>query len=199
MPTQIYLMESFWSPLPGHLLIEVFFALCLYLLQILRYYVLLRQRFHNVTFDIHYKQRNWGPVRIATTKVRWRWTLLEPVIEYTGKQIEKKENEGTFDGLFIMNPINLKIGEGVHNHHSYDGWNFPKIFIKNSDTFYVESSYLKPITEAKQSGRENDPWDYEEKFQAYVWIRQTQNQYLKNLSSPPYTKPHQPTSNHKYR
>jgi hypothetical protein len=163
-------MESFWSPLPGHLLVEVFFALCLYLIQVLRYYFLLRKRFHNASFDIFYKNSDRNSIRVAITKVNWSWTILEPIIEYEGRQIETRENEGKFEGEFVMNPINLKIGQGVHSHLSYDGFNFPKIFIKDRDTFFVETTYLSPVS-AKDLEKGKDPWDYVEKFQAYVWRR----------------------------
>lgn len=170
MVFKICLVESFWSPLPGHLAVEVFFALCLYLFQVSRYYFLLRRRFHKVTFDIFYKGSNRAAVRVATTKVNWSWAILEPVIEYEGRQNETRELEGEFEGEFVMNPINLKIGQGVHSHLSYDGFNFPKVFIKDHDTFFVETTYLSPASKKDLEGGK-DPWDYTEKFQAYVWKR----------------------------
>jgi len=170
MLCRICFLESFWAPLPGHLLIEVFFAVCIYLLQVFRYYLLLKRRFHNVRFDIHYKQRNWGTVRVATTTVKWRrWSILEPIIEFQGRQIEKHgKREGTFSGEFIMNPINLKFGTGIHYHDNYEGYNLPQIFIKSQNILYEQTVYLSPIDKSKAANKEQDDWDYEEKFQAYV-------------------------------
>ena len=41
-----------------------------------------------------------------------------------------------------MNLFNLKIGEGIHSHDHYDGFNFPKLFIKDIDTIYMQIAYL---------------------------------------------------------
>ena len=155
---------AFWEPITSHIVAEIIFALILFFLQLLRFKIFLRKKFHNVKFKIYYKGSH-RLCREAVCKVPINWkdlSILNPVIEYDGKQLDNPK-EGEFHGDFIINPITFRTGQGGHFHQDYTGFNFPKIIIKDDDTFYVDTEYL---TRSEQ-------YDYifEKKYQSYIWER----------------------------
>jgi len=69
-----------------------------------------------------------------------------------------------------MNPVNLKLGEGLHFHDNYRGFNFPKMFIKDHDTFFVQTKYLRTSKEFTDDDKLKF-WEFDEMFQSYIWKR----------------------------
>jgi hypothetical protein len=97
-------------------------------------------------------------IRTVTLRVKGH------TIFYLGEQIEKGSGESTFRGELIMNVINLRIGSGIHYHDTYEGYNFPRAYIKDKDTIYIETSYL---SKNNQTTEEN----FSQIYQAYVFKR----------------------------
>ena len=156
MQSTLFPMQLF-EPVPSHLIAEFLMIIFMYLFQLGRYFWFLKAKFNNLTFDVFLKGESNSIVRTVTCKVKGR------TIKYEGGQ--KQGKPGEFSGEFIMNPINLKIGEGIHLHKSYDGFNFPKIIIKDNDTFFIQTYYL--------SNRNRNPkWEYDIFYEAYIWRRQ---------------------------
>ena len=131
----------------------------IWIVQSVRYYRHLKRNFDNTFFDVYYKGRPECKVRTVTLHVKGH------TIYYSGENIHKGSNEGTFEGELIMNVINLKIGEGIHYHDNYDGFNFPKVYIKDSDNIFIETTYLSN----KESNSEF--WTFNQYYQAYVLKR----------------------------
>jgi len=165
MSCKVFFLQLF-EPVPSHLLSEALFALLLYLIQLSRYLILLKSRFDGATFLIYYNGSPKHVVRTATCRVKWGIKdvpLLNPVITYEGKQIDNPQ-EGEFRGQFIIDPLTLRKGEGEHFHKTYEGFNFPKVIIKDKNTLFVETTYLRP-----KSGL---AFEFEEMHQSYIWRRE---------------------------
>jgi hypothetical protein len=131
----------------------------IWIVQAVRYCRHLKRNFDNSFFDVYYKGKPNHKVRTITLNVKGH------TIYYSGENIHKGSNEGTFEGELIMNVINLKIGEGIHYHDNYDGFNFPKVFIKDTNTIFIETSYLSN----KESTDEF--WIFKQHYQAYILKR----------------------------
>lgn len=154
-----------FSLIPSHLLSEAIFACLIVMVEFYCYNFIFRKKFNKAKFDIYYKGNDTGfkhLVRTATCEVKWKWGKLSPIISYKGEQIDNLE-EGRFVGKFIVNPITFSVGTGYHHQLGYDGFNFPKMIIKDDDTFYVETMYLKP--------KDDEYWNFDQVFQAFVWKR----------------------------
>ena len=147
-------VSTFWGSFWTNVLAGIAFAILLYAIQHGRYWWWLRRRFHKVDFEIYNKEYPPNQVRVAKT------TVSGNTIKYTGQQLDNKNNEGTFTGEFIMNPLNLKIGTGLHIHDRYDGFNFPRIIIKDNNTLFVETVYI-----SKETG------SFQTHPQAFIWKR----------------------------
>jgi hypothetical protein len=163
--TSLLFLSNLLEPVPSHLLSEALFALFLYLIQLCRYLILLKNKFDGATFLIYYKGNPTHVVRKATCRVKWGIKdvpLLNPVITYEGEQIDSRQ-EGEFSGQFIIDPLTLRKGEGEHFHKTYEGFNFPQIVIKDKDTLFVETTYLRP--------KSGVGYEFEEMHQSYVWRR----------------------------
>src|SRR5687768_4123515 len=136
----IFDFHSLFEPVPSHLLAEIIFALSLYFFQVSRFYFFLKHKYNGANFEIYYKNSTIL-ARTATCKISFRNILkLKPIMEFSGKQIDKPQ-EGNFWGEFIFNPFSLKTGEGIL-YHSDDRFNFPKIIIRDKNTFFTETRYL---------------------------------------------------------
>jgi hypothetical protein len=125
-----------------------------------RYYFKLHRKFDGVKFEIYYKGCN-DFCRTATCKVR------RNIICYEGTQVVEGSMQGPFEGQFIMNPLNLRAGEGIHFHSSFDGFNFPRVIIKDKNVLYVETFF------PRKEGTANTDKDFKVYQQAYVWKRAT--------------------------
>jgi len=117
--------------------LATFFAAALYLFQLIRYIIALR-KFHNKTFIGYYKQVPDTPVQ------KIKLTVKDNVIQMVGETIGNKVDP-VFTGELIMNPINLKIGEGFQYHTKSEGYCFIKAIIRDDNTFLIDSPYIKMI------------------------------------------------------
>ncbi len=146
----------------GNIIIEICGAIItgvfVWLIQTFRFWYHLKRHFHNAHFDVFYKGQPDQRKRII------KLTVKGHSIYYIGEHINDLSNEGTFQGELVMNIINLKIGNGFHYHDNYDGYNFPKAFIKDTDTIYVETSYLS-------NKEQSDKWKFDRIYQAYIFRR----------------------------
>jgi hypothetical protein len=79
---------------------------------------------------------------------------------FTGEVLQREDD---FEGQFIINPINLKTGEGYHKHENSEGFAFTKIIIKDNNTFLVESPYTA-VKENEQ--KQKIPSRI---YQAFIW------------------------------
>jgi hypothetical protein len=126
---------SDWSSdIAKHILAAFIIGAFLYLLQRLRYWIFIYLRFNGKHFVVFAKGDDKKPFQRAICKVSGN------KIKYTGHE-EGNENN-TFLGQFVINPIDLTTGTGYHYHTLYLGFNFPKIIIKDKNTFLVETSYV---------------------------------------------------------
>lgn len=111
----------------------VFAFLTVWLVQKYRYWKILKSKFHNRTFETFYKRYPNEVVQIVKCKVVGNRLLFE------GKKVGDTNH---FKGEFVMNEINLTIGEGYHSHINSDAFGFMKIIIKDENTFFVEAPYI---------------------------------------------------------
>lgn len=125
--------------------------------QQLRYYFVLKRKFHNKSFNTYWKRFPDDIVQTVSCSVK------RNVVKFKGNIVRNGE---IFEGEIIMNPINLKIGEGFHTHQNSDGYGFLKVIIKDDNTFFVEA----PYTGVKEKGHA-----IKEGFriyQAFIWKRE---------------------------
>jgi hypothetical protein len=82
-------------------------------------------------------------------------------------------SDGTpFSGQFIVNPINLKIAEGYHNHTKDEGFGFMNMIINENDEFLIEAPYTKmAYFKNKDTGKTNANVSGARIEQAFVWRR----------------------------
>ncbi len=150
-------ISSFLNSVLAGIIGNIIFAfLLIWGFQQFRYYYLLRLKFHNKTFDTYWKRFPNEIVQSVTCTVKGN------VIKYKG---DKTGNVDTVEGQFIMNPINLKIGEGFHTNKNSDGFCFLKIIIKDDNTFFVEA----PYTSVKENEKKNKVGF--RIYQAFIWRR----------------------------
>lgn len=137
-------------------------TMILYGIQWIRYYLKLIRKFNKVKFAIHYK---YGGAKIGEVEL----TVKGSSIHYKGKYDGNNVWDTFFYGEFIMNELNLKFGEGFHYHEGYNGFNFPKILIKDCKTMFIESSYYHYRDEKHKT----DYWadSHMEVPMAYIWKR----------------------------
>jgi len=118
----------------------VFIGLCLigliYLLQLGRFWYLLRNKFHKSTFDVF----------LISTAEEANYTVSCEVKNHS-IFFTAKNSTGVilFNGEFIMNPLNLKFGEGYYHRikndqdsTDFEAYGFMKVIVKNDWTFLVE-------------------------------------------------------------
>lgn len=118
----------------------IFIGICLIaiiaLAQFGRYWYLLKRKYHKAIFDVFLQASSEEANYNVTCEVKYHSIL------FTAKNAK---NETLFHGEFIMNPLNLKFGEGyfhrVKNHDdpaNHEAYGFMKVIIKNDWTFLVE-------------------------------------------------------------
>jgi len=140
----------------------ILFAVLIYLIQRVRYFCILVRRFDKVKFGVFYK---YGSDKIGDVTL----TVKGNRIHYEGNYFGNNNWEKGFEGEFIMNQLNLKFGEGFHYHTNYNGFNFPKIVIQDSNTIFIESSYYH----FRDKKHEANYWadNHMQVPQAFVWKR----------------------------
>lgn len=132
----------------------------LLLLQQYRYWRHLKRKFHNQEFNVYHKRFPDEIVQKVKCKVKGN------VIKFTGRSTS---DNTPFEGEFIMNVINLKMGDGHQTHIHDDAYGFTKIIIKNNDTFFVEAPYTK-------TGKNTDGnIEGSRVYQAFVWKKVVPN------------------------
>ena len=87
-----------------------------YFYQQYRYWKHLKSKFNGVEFEGFYKEQPGVVVRTVVC------TVKDNVIKYEGGTPAPLEKVGKFGGEFIINPINFKIGKGLHVQDNYDGF-----------------------------------------------------------------------------
>lgn len=162
--------QIFESVGTGILSSAIFSLLLIYVLQRIRYWYCLKRFFHKVIFKTYWKEDKDEIVQVVYTRVKankiyfrgWRYA----------------NDKECFEGEFIINPINLKYGEGFHIHKdkdsTHDGqsekFGFDKIIIKDKNTIYIDA----PFTKCKRVEDENNKNKVEkvvgeQRHQAFVW------------------------------
>jgi hypothetical protein len=104
---------DFWlSTLSGIIGNAIFTVILIFVIQQLRYFFVLRNRFHNTTFKSYWKRFPEEEIHTLT------FTVKRNVIHLSGS---KNGSNDTFSGEIIINPVNLRLGEGFHIHSKSDG------------------------------------------------------------------------------
>lgn len=139
------------------------FSALLWVIQQLRYYFKLYRHYNKRSFNIYYKGRyhngNDKPIGTVSCKV----PIASNKIKYHGTITATPE--GRFKGEFLMNPFRLSLGDGYHYHLGYDGFNFPKIVIKESEIFLIETSFVSLIEKS------TDEDNFGIHYKGYIWER----------------------------
>lgn len=154
-----YIFEILENPIVSGIFSSICIGLGLYLVQIFRYYFALKRKFHNQQFEIFYKNHQETPLQSVRLRVR------NNIIEFYGK---RNSDGSEFTGQFIVNPINLKIAEGFHNHTKDDGFGFMKMIIRDDNNFLVEAPFTM-MTEMDKEGRKYIIGN--RRYQAFNWSR----------------------------
>lgn len=136
----------------------VFTLLMIYGIQQLRYCFYLRRKFHNRTFNTYRKQFPDEIVQSVTCKVTGNR------IKFYGNKVNKTD---IFEGEIIINPFNLRTGEGFHAHKETEGYAFLKVIIKDDNTFPVDAPYTKVVE------NENKVKISSIVYQAFIWRKQS--------------------------
>jgi len=147
-------LESFFIGLLTNVISTV---VLIYGIQQLRYLYHLRRRFHNRIFNTYWKRFPDDIIQTVTCKV------IGNRIKFIGKGINKTD---TFEGEFIINPFNLKTGEGFHAHTESEGYAFLKIIIKDDNTFLVDAPYTKVVLDDKKKRISSIV------YQAFIWRKE---------------------------
>lgn len=152
---ELLCIENFWdSIITGIIANSIFTLILIYVIQQIRYWYFIRRKFNKKTFNTFWKRFPNEIVQTVTCRV------IGNKIIFSGKSIS---SEDSFDGQFIINPINLKIGEGYYFHEDTEGFAFTKLIIKDKNTFLVES----PYTAVKET--ENNTKTFSRIYQAFIW------------------------------
>ncbi|MEO5644059.1 MAG: hypothetical protein ABIQ40_16930 [Bacteroidia bacterium] len=147
--------DFWWSAISGMVGNSIFTLILIFVIQKIRYWSKLRCKFHNVQFKTYWKRFPADAVHIVTCKVKSNRIL------FSGHRLDSND---IFNGEVIINPINLKMGEGFHSHTKSDGFAFIRIIIEDDDTFLVESSYVGAKKEHELIKGFDVP-------QAFIWKR----------------------------
>lgn len=123
-----------------NLLYGIFVGICLvsiiYAAQYGRYWYLLKHKYHQAKFDV-YLQANSDDANYTVNCQVKKHSIFFTAISPSGVIL--------FNGEFIMNPLNLKFGEGYYHRlksendtATFEAYGFMKVLIKNDWTFLVE-------------------------------------------------------------
>lgn len=137
----------------------IFTLLVVYGIQQFRYWFYLRRKFHNRTFNTYWKTLPDEIVQTVLCKVKANR------IKVYGSGTKTNKNN-TFEGEIIINPFNLRTGEGFHAHIGTDGYAFLKVIIKDNNTFIVDAPYTKVIKDDKKRTEGSIV------YQSFIWRKQ---------------------------
>ncbi len=133
----------------------LFTLILIYGVQQFRYWYFLKRKYNNKTFHSFWKRFPEDAIQEINCKVRGNKII------FSGKSLNKKISG--FDGQFIINPVNLKYGEGYHFHEHTDGFAFSKIIIRDDSTFFVDV----PYTGVKENNKQRKVGYIV--YQAFIW------------------------------
>ena len=125
-------ISDFFNSIITGIIVSILFFLFGYFIQTFRYWFHLKRKFHKVHFNTYWKRFPNEIVQTVTC------TVKRNIILFSGNRLNKKD---VFEGHFIINPINLKTGKGFYTHHDSEGFAFPRMIIKDENTFFVEAPY----------------------------------------------------------
>lgn len=153
------LQSSFGAIVSGVFSNLIFTLLTLYVFQQFRYWYYLKRKFHKKIFNTYWKRFPNEIVQTVSCKV------IRNRIKFYGVGIQVNKDY-PFEGEIIINPFNLKSGEGFHKHNESDGYAFLKVIIKDDNTFLVDAPYTGVIIDEKQNkiGKIF--------YQAFIWRKQ---------------------------
>lgn len=159
-------IKNFWdSIITGIIANSIFTLILIYVIQQIRYWYFIKSKFHKRTFNTYWKRFPNEIVQTVTCKVNGN------KITFSGKSIGSKDS---FDGQFILNPINLKYGDGYYFHENSEGFAFTKLIIKDKNTFLVESPYTAIKEDEKKAKI------FSRVYQAFIWRITDSNQETEN-------------------
>ena len=154
-------MDWFVYPVIFGIISSIFFTVGIWLIQQFRYWKKLRIKFHKTTFQTFNK---YFPDRLIHEVTL---TVKGNIIHFDGRRLT---DNTPFIGQFIVNPINLKIAEGYHNHKNDEGFGFMNMIINETDEFLIESPYTKVFYgKYEKTGIEHPDASGERIYQAFVW------------------------------
>ncbi len=154
----MFTSNFWWSVLSGIIGNLFFTILVIWLIQKIRYYCKLKRKFHNAKFISYWKRFPEEEVHIIAC------TVYANRLFINGCRVGSSD---VFSGEVIINPINLRTGEGFHSHSKSDGFAFVKIIIADDRTLLVESSYVG----AKKDERSGRTKGFDVP-QAFIWKKQ---------------------------
>ena len=137
----------------------IFALLLIWGYQQFRYWYYLKHKFHNKTFNTYRKRFPNEIVQTVTCKVSGNR------IKFNGAGIKENKND-PFEGEIIINPFNLRTGEGFHAHAESEGYAFLKVIIKDDNTFLVDAPYTKVAENEKKVKVSYIV------YQAFIWRKQ---------------------------
>lgn len=133
----------------------IFTLTAIYGLQRIRYCFFLRRKFHNKVF---YSFRKRFPNEIVN---RIECKVHSNIFKFSGIGIIEN-NDKPFKGEIIVNPFNLKTGEGYSFHDNSDAYAFIKVIIKDNETLLIDAPYIKNIEKDKKKVGMIE-------YQAFIW------------------------------
>lgn len=80
-----------------------------------------------------------------------------------------KTGEGDFKGEFLMNPLRLDLGDGYQYHETYDGFNFPKLLIKDKNVFFIQTNFVQP--KKPKEGEVINKANFDIFHKGYIWVK----------------------------
>jgi len=152
-------LMSFLGDIANGVIANILFTLFLiYAFQHFRYWIKIKRHFHNASFAVSWKLFPNDIVITVKCKVRGHRIL------FTGVKNDKND---PFEGEFIVNPINLKYGEGHHSHLNSEGYAFAKVIIKDNKTLLVDAPYTKVVEEENEKKKKYKKGSMV--YQSYIW------------------------------
>ena len=131
MPANAFFDSLFYGLFIGACLVAIVMVA-----QLGRYWYLLRNKFHNANFDVFLQASD------TDAKYSVKCVVKKNAIQFVAKN---STDIVLFNGEFIMNPLNLKFGEGYYHRldnptdpNDFEAYGFMKVIVKNDWTFLVE-------------------------------------------------------------
>ena len=157
-----YTCTDYWHGVMESISATLYLSGFLTLIQFLRCFFILYLRYNRKKFDIYFKGAYDNGKGSKIGDVTCYVGLASRKITYKGEMTQKTD-EKKFNGEFIMNPINLSVGEGFHYHGDEDKFNFPKLIIRDKITFFIETSYVALKSKIKPLA------GFDPHYKGYIW------------------------------